>query len=1085
MKYYRYLFMVLVLLVVNTSQAWAQTAAVVTGKVSELFNGKSEPLMGVNVQFVNASNRSLGGAITNLDGNFNIQVPKGEKNLTLVFSYIGMKTQRIKFNGQSQLNVVMQSDSHALSDVEVVASRVDRNNMGITQKEMISSTQKVDMDDIVMNSPVTSVEEALQGQLAGVDILTGGGDPGAKGSIRIRGTSTLNSNAEPLIVIDGVPYTDDLDDNYDWANSNNEDLSALLNLSPTDIKSVEVLKDASATAIWGTRGANGVLVITTKSGSRVKTSFSFSSKYTAKFEPESIPMLNGDQYTALMQEAIWNAGNYKGLGTGSSTLELLYNTPQIGYDPSYTYFDEYNQNTDWLNEVRKTAMKWENNFSMSGGGEKATYRFSLGYLTDGGTTIGTNLTRFNTALKITYDFSDKLRFYANFSYTESNQDANYYTNVRSEAMAAMPNKSPYYIDDTTKERTDNYFSYNSDYEGAFKDGSNYNAVAMARESENSTRSREGKLDLHADYKILPGFTYSGLVSLKLRGIRGHKFLPQSAIGVAWTDSYANRSTDSSSDNYSLQTENKLMFIKNWKERHQLIATGVLRTSQSRGTSYSSTTSGNASPGLSDPIIGSSVAGIGSGESESRSISSIFQANYTLLDRYVFQGTVSMEGNSAMGEDNRWGLFPAGGVSWNAHYEPFLRDVDWVDEVKLRAAVGQSGNTAKGTSYFGAYSAISGGYMDMPAIEPTRMQLNSLKWETTTEYNVGTDLGFFKNRLRFTVDYYHKFTKDLLQSGLSIPSTTGYSKLNYFNSGKMENYGWEARADVVMFENKKWKVSGYVNLSHNENKITELPSTMSQNTYDQVKNGQYASIIAAGRPVGSFYGFRYLGVYMDEQDTYARSANGKVMNDLEGKPIVMQNDRKEVTPGDAKYEDINHDGVINKYDIVYLGNYNPLLTGGWGLSIRYDRFTLRADFYGRIGSKIINKARMDNESMYNKNNQSTAVLNRWKKIGDNTDIPRALYNDGLNYLGSDRFVEDNSYMRLKTLSLSYSLPKTLCNRIGFNTMSCFVTGYNLFTWTNYTGQDPEVKIPGKPTSFAMDTATTPCSIQLSCGVNLSF
>lgn len=1088
MKCSKYILLLFACLFTGMGGAWAQNA-VISGKVTELFDGKSEPLMGVNVQFVNAINRSLGGTITNLDGVYNLQVPQGENNLTIVFSYIGMKSVRIQYTGQTSLNVVMESDAQTVAEVEVTARRLDRNSMGITQKEMISSTQKVSMDDLIMTSPVSSIEEALQGQLSGVDILMGGGDPGAKGSIRIRGTSTLNSDAEPLIVIDGVPYTDDLDDDYDWSNSNNEDLSALLNLSPSDIESVEVLKDASATAIWGSQGANGVLVITTKKGSRGKTSFNFSSKFTSKYEPSGIPMLNGDQYVALMNDAIWNAANYKGITNASTELTLLFDTPEIGYDPSYRYFDEYNQNTDWLDEVKSNAFKWEGNFAMSGGGEKATYRFSLGYLTEEGTTIGTNLNRFNTSLRVTYDFSDKLRFNVNFTYNESDQDAGYYENIRSVAYSAMPNKSPYYIDDATGQRTSQYFSYTSDYEGSFsqsssKRASNYNPVAMARESENNTRTREGKLNLQADYIILPGFTYKGLVSLQLKGVRGHKFLPQSAIGVAWTDSYANRSTDSGSDAYTLQTENQLLYIKDWAEKHQLIATGVLRTKQSRSTSFSTTTSGNASAGLSDPINGSSVVTAGSSESESRTVSAIVQANYTLMDRYVFQATANLEGNSAMGEDNRWGIFPAGGVSWNAHYEPFLREIRWIDEVKLRASVGQTGNSAKGTSYFGAFSAISGGYMGMAAIEPVRMQLNTLKWETTTDFNVGADLGFLNNRLRFTVDIYHRWTKDLLQTDVSIPTTTGYDELEYMNSGKMENYGWEVRADVVPIQTKKWRLTAYVNLSHNENKITELPSNMSTDTYT-LSNGTYASIVAAGRPVGSFYGFRYLGVYQNTEDTYARDADGNIMNDLNGNPIVMQNGSYVVCPGDAKYEDINNDGVINEYDIVYLGNYNPLLTGGFGFNLRYDRITLSASFYGRYGSKVINTTRMNNEAMYGTSNQSTAVLNRWRKEGDDTDIPRALYNTGLNYLGSDRFVEDNSYLRLKTLSLSYNLPTDFCRRLGVNNLNVFVTGYNLFTWTNYTGQDPEVKIPSTPTDFAEDTATTPCSIQVSFGLNLSF
>ena len=248
------------------------------------------------------------------------------------------------------------------------------------------------------------------------------------------------------------------------------------------------------------------------------------------------------------------------------------------------------------------------------------------------------------------------------------------------------------------------------------------------------------------------------------------------------------------------------------------------------------------------------------------------------------------------------------------------------------------------------------------------------------------------------------------------------------------------------------------------------------------NGNYAFRYEVGRPLGSFYGYRYLGVYQNKDATYARDEAGNIMKDVEGNPIVMQNGTAVVCPGDAMYEDINHDGVINEYDIVYLGNAQPTLTGGFGLNISYKQFKLSANFYGRYGMDVINQARMNNESMYGTANQSKAVLRRWRNEGDDTDIPRALYNEGYNYLGSDRFIEDASYLRLKSLSLTYRLPKNLTTSWGLTNMDVFVTGYNLFTWTNYTGQDPEVK---PSSTLTKDTAVTPTSIQFTCGVNLSF
>lgn len=1089
-----YVLMILLLCFVG-KEVIAQTRPVVSGVVTELIGNMKEPLVGVNVTVVNSQNRTLSGTITNLNGQYNLKIPTDEKNLTIVYSYIGMKSKRIKYTGQKALNVQLDSDVSQVDEVVVEASRIERSDMGISQLEQVSATQKIQMDELVATSPVSSVEEVLQGQLAGVDIMTGGGDPGTRSTINIRGISTLNGAIDPLIVIDGVPTNTNIGDDFDFATANEEDLGALLSISPSDIESVEVLKDASATAIWGTRGANGVLVIKTKKGKIGKISFNFSSKFTANVQPSTIPMLNGNEYTALMNEAIWNSANYVGVSNAESYLRLLFDTPEIGYQPNWKYFDEFNQNTDWLEDVSRTAYTWENNFSMTGGGEKATYRFSLGYLTDNGTTIGTSLKRLNTMMRVDYRFSNKLKFGADFAFTQADRDANWTSNVRSVAFSKMPNKSPYVMGDNG-ERTEDYFTYQTnDWEGLFtgSNSSNYNPVAMVNEATNHVQQRSGKFTFRMDYKILPGLTYNGWVSINMSSTKSDKFLPQIVTGVAWTSQYANMSSEGYSEGLSIQTENRLNYLKRWNEnKHQLIATLVYRTSQSTSSSYASATSGMASSSMSDPVIGTSVQSMGSGESEGRSLSGVALLNYTLMQRYVFHSALNIESSSAMGRNKRMAYFPSAGISWNIQNEPFLESVheSWLTEAKLRFGVGQSGAAPKGNSvYLGAFEAKDN-YINMPSIVPKRMQLDKLKWQTSTEYNYGADFGFFNNRLRLTFDYYRKYTKDLLQPKVGIPSSTGYSTVAYINSGKMQNEGWELRADAVFFQNKDWRVSGYVNVARNKNRITELPINMNEESGvaesdADLQNGKYAARAVVGQPFGAFYGFRYKGVYQNKDATYARDVNGGIMNDINGNPIIMKNGIYNCYPGDAMYEDINHDGVINKYDMVYLGNSQPLVTGGAGISVKYKQVSLNAFFHGRFGQSIVNIARMNNESMYGKSNQSTAVLRRWKKEGDQTDIPRALYNEGRNFLGSDRFVEDASFLRLKTLTLNYAFPRKLCQRWGFNTLSIFATGYNLITWTNYTGQDPEVRTPGTVYQLAADGATTPCSIRFSFGVNMNF
>jgi TonB-linked SusC/RagA family outer membrane protein len=1009
--------------------------------------------------------------------------------LKIVFSFIGLKPQTFHYTGQTELNVTMQEDAIALGDVVITKERLDKNEMGITTREQTFATQRIKMEDVVETLPVSSVEEALQGRLAGVDIIAGG-DPGAKSSIRIRGTATLNSNADPLIVINGVPYSTDIDDTFDFATANNEDYADMLNINPYDIETIEVLKDAASTAVYGTKGANGVLLITTKKGTKGKTRFTFSSKATSKVEPDAIPMLDGDEYVAFIQDAIWNTANAQGIANSSSYLELLFDTPEINYNTDWRYFDEYNANTDWLSYVKKDAFISDNSFSMSGGGDKATYRFSLSYLDEGGTTVGTDLKRLTTSLNISYRFSDKLRVDADFTYSDSDKKDNWSSNVRSEALSKMPNKSPFWIDDATGLPTDNYFirQNSEEFQGAFNGSRNFHPIIMANESYNNTLQKEDKMTFRINYDILEGFNYSGYVSMKFKTVNNRKFLPQSATDVTIDNTYANRSTDAYSNNLSLQSENKLMYRKNWEDRHNIVATALWRTAQSVSSNYSTEIYGAATAGMSDPVTGGSIRTLGSSNSEVRTLSGIGSFNYTFLNRYIINGTVNFEGKSSLGKTNRWGLFPSVGVAWHAQEESFLQDVEWLDQLKFRASIGQSGQAPGGTApYVGTYSSV-GEYITSPAIAPNSMQLNNLKWESSTEYDVGVDYGMWDNKLTMTFDYYYKYTTDLLQTDVSIPSSTGYNNqentISYFNSGELSNKGWEYRIDYEVFKNKDWRGVANFNINRNVNKIEALPDNMTESTYS-LSNGNYAQKLVAGTPVGSFFGFKYAGVFQNKADTYARDEEGNIMVNLNGDPIVMKNGNYTCYPGDAHYVDLNYDGIINEKDIIYIGNSMPLVTGGGGFNIKYRNLSLTTFFHYRLGQKIINQTRMESEAMYGTNNQSKAVLRRWRNEGDDTNIPRALWKYGLNYLGSDRFVEDCSFLRLKTISLSYEVPKSFCQKIHTNSISVFVTGYDLFTWSNYTGQDPEVTLPSKLTDLAVDDAQTPRSKRYAAGLTVNF
>ncbi|MBN2164699.1 MAG: SusC/RagA family TonB-linked outer membrane protein [Marinilabiliaceae bacterium] len=1088
----KYKITVVLLLAVSFMQAQTR---VLTGKVKDT---TGEPLTGCNIHIENELHRALSGTIADFDGNFRLSIPDGEK-LSIVFSFIGYKTKQIAYTGQNSTNITLEAEDVTLDDVMVVSERVERNSLGLSAKEVVTSTQMFSMEALE-STPSTSIEDALQGRLANVDIV-GGGDPGSRSSIRIRGTSSLNASSEPLIVIDGVPYPTTIDDDFNFSTANDDDLGALVNISPADIESIEVLKDAAATAIWGSKGANGVLIFKTKKGKKGKTRFSFNSKFDIKKEPNTIPMLNSDQFVTLMKDEVWNA--FLDDGWSNYTITEILNKKEIQQDPKWIYYDEYNQETDWLNEVTQTGFTSDNSFSMSGGGDKATYRISLGYLSETGTTIGTGMDRFNTLVGLEYRFSDKFKLTADFSYSQADIESNWsrdkVSNPRAEALKKMPNMSPYYIDDATGERTSEYFTPYKNLQGTWNPAEKenpgekeymYNPVAMVNESFNNSTKRNGRVNFGAIYSILPGLEYRSILGFDMRTSKNKKLLPNIVTGVSMIDKDSNLSSDLLSDAMYIQTENRLIYRKTFAERHKLILTGIFQTYEGRTAGYASNTSGTSSTHLSDPTAGGKIPDgtMGSGNAITRSLGFISNAHYTFNDKYTISAGFRREANSSMGAANRWGSFPTVGAAWHFGDENFLKAVSWINSGKLRLSWGQSGNAPGGSSpYIGTFKGSDKRYITMSSVEAIKPQLDNLKWETVTQTNVGVDLELLQNRLRITGEVYYKLTTDLLQKEVAIPSTVGYknNEVAWYNSGSMSNRGFEVIVGYDIIKKKDWSFTTDINISKNINKVIELPDNMNFTSFE-LKNGEYAHKIIEGNPLGSFYGFRCLGVYQNIDETYARDLDGDIIYNMAGEPVIMQNGTYQAYPGDAKYEDINGDGVIDIYDIVYIGNAMPLLTGGVGFTLKYKNISLSSFFHGRYGFKIVNATRMSNESMIGTGNQSTSTLKRWRREGDNTIIPRALYGRGNNYLGSDRFVEDGSFIRLKTLSLKYSLPKKIIKEWGIDRLDLWVTGYDLFTWTKYTGQDPEVSLSSSsPYMLSVDKSNTPKAKRYAIGLTMNF
>lgn len=1048
------------------------------GVIKGIIRDQDGPMIGAAVYWQNKDNRVLSGQISNENGEYFLPIIPNAKDLNIAFSFIGMKTKIIAYTGQKILNVTLESEATDLEEVIISVKLKDRDKMGVISEDLGVARQKLNLEDF-QDMAVTSVEDMLQGKLTNVDIIAGSGDPGAKSSIRIRGTSSLNASNEPLIVIDDVPTDTEISTEFDFGTADVEDFGALVNISPNDIQSIEVLKDAAATALWGSKAANGVLLITTKRGSKGKPRFSVSQKFSISWEPKAIEMLSADEYVTLMQDALWNKAQYKGFQS-ADVKAFQEDYKEIRYDPAYEYFNEFNQETDWLSLVVQNPFNSDTYFSMSGGGDRAAYAFSLGYLKDTGTTIGTDFNRITARLNLDYTLSKKLRVSSSFSYAEGNRDQPY-ASPRNGAMTKMPNMSPWVLD-ANGNTTDEYFTAPK---GTLQ-GDQGNPLALARESINNTINRAMDAKFTLNYRMMAGLQLNANVAFKLETNKNRLFYPYQASGKDWLHTDFNYAVDGSSNSVAVYSNTRLTYSKTF-DKHALVFSAVAETSEGNGSNHNSAISTVGSGEMADPSGSGRIVKMSSSESQSRKVGFMGSVNYNFNERYNFNARIRSDANSKTGRNSRWGTFPALSAQWHLSNESFIKTAEWISDIRINGSWGQTGNSPSGSfTYVGTLSPEDS-YMDQPAIKPSSMQLDKLKWETTTSYNVGFLASFYKEKITVEFDHYRKRTDDLLQSGMGISSITGYSSVGWYNSGKTENKGWELAINL----NNIININGFtisfsnLNLARNKNVILELPENKEEDKYTNT-NGVYANKQLEGRPLGAFFGYNCLGVYQNTNETYARDQEGNIMRDVHGKEVVTSIfGTQAVFPGDARYADQNYDGVINKYDMVYLGNSMPIVTGGGSIRLAYKGLTLRTSFHFRLGQKVVNQARMDMEKMNNANNQRRSVLKRWRYEGDDTDIPRALYGAGYNYLGSDRFVENNSFLKCKDLTLSYNLPKNLVQKWGLQRCNFYVTTYNLFTITKYKGQDPETSIPSGFTQLASDKSLTPRARKIALGITVDF
>ena len=1097
---------ILMVTLLVTTALHAQTISSVHGTVSDDMG----PLMGATVCEIDGNGRIINSAITDLNGNFTMKV-KNQKD-KIRFSYVGLKTQSLPID-RTTYKVHMTSAT-TLKEVTVKSKRrVTGNGLPIPQREVSSATQTLSMKEFEGMS-FTSVDEALQGRIAGLDIIGNSGDLGSGSTMRLRGSSSLSTltDANPLIVVDGnVRQVDQ--SNFDVATANNEKFAELLNINPEDIADIRVLKDAAATAIYGSQGGNGVIELTTKRGTRGQPRLSYSLKLTGTYQPSGYDLLNGDDYTMMLKESYFNP----------QQSDVAANIPELNYNPSYSEYEQYNNNTDWRDAVTQWGLRQNHYVTIAGGGEKATFRIGGGFDHETGTIIKQKLQRFSTRVALDYNVSERIRVSTNFALTYTKNNRNY-EDLLANALKKMPNMSIYEQDPVTGADTPAYYTMLQSGSSIFNnDQKKYsNPVAVAELAKNNQATYDMTPELIIQYQLLGmdddhwQLNWRGSVYFNIFNSYDEKFYPQELTTQSW-QSGVNKSYDGSSKSVSINTKQTLTLIPAFKNKdHSAMLMGRFELTSGSSTGQSEDKNG-APTGITTTKGGGKITGLNSWYNQSRSMYYTLSAHYAYKGRYIADFTLRADGTTRFGPNNRWGYFPSVSLKW------ILSDEPWMEKLKptlsmlaVRPSWGRVGTQPNQNYLYTSKYSGADRYIDMSAMAPQNIRLTDLKWQINTSYNIGVDLGFFDDRLNLVIEAYRSTVTDLLVEKYRIPSNTGFSNVPYRNSGKMRNTGWEFHITTnKLIKKGKFTFDMNANFGNNRQEVLEIYEFLLRNYNSDFgyNNGETLRRVQLNNPLGAIYGFRYKGVYQYNYSTVedmtpaerekflaegktapvAMNEKGEVILDAKGAPLRMMYNYENDTSGkdyrfnggDAIYDDVNHDGQINALDIVYLGSSLPKLTGGFGFTFNYGAWRLTTQFTYRYGNKIINKARLSAEAMVNNDNQSQAVNYRWRKEGDVTSIPRAMYGDGSNYntLISDRFVEDGSYLRMGYAQLSYALTKKQLKWIGLNGISFYASANNPFVLTKYTGVDPDISAAGYDP--AVDWAQTPRSRSYTLGITVNF
>lgn len=1065
MKKKRMLFKTILLFLFIFSTSTLSAQVLITGQVVD---EKGETLIGVTIKVKNDEKK---GTVTDIDGKFSISVAK--KTDILMFSYVGYTPLEKQVTPAKPMSIAMVEDSKFLDEVVVIGYQ------NIRRRDLTGSVAKANLDDM-LKAPVPSFDQALAGRLAGVQVSSSEGTPGGTMNIVIRGNNSITQENSPLYVIDGFPV---------------EDPTVSASINPNDIESIDVLKDASATAIYGARGANGVIMITTKKGKVGAPQINYDFSAGVQWLSNKIKMMDAYEFVKLQSEIYTaaemsgNFGYYQTYEGHTYSLEDYRNVPQY----------------DWQDKIFRDAWQQSHNLSVTGGTTEARYNASLSYFDQNGIVLRSNYNKMqgrlgfnvrkkklNTNLSVNYNRSVTTGaspsqnsysgmnnlFYSVWGYRPVTQPStplsSLLDNIRDEG-----------IETVNDYRFNPIMSLQNDYRKNYITYLQFNGFA------------EYEIINNLRLKISGGYTTDNRRGETFNNSKTRYGYPGSTSGV--------NATLTTSEKATWLNENTISYSKTFNKKHNINGVAGI-TAQESLYKYNSVST------IQIPYESLGMAGMDQGtpsiidaviQSESL-LSYLGRFNYDYASKYYLTASFRADGSSKFDKSNRWGYFPSMSAAWTFTEESFLKDKKTIlDSGKFRFGWGQTGNNR-----IGAYDrfarldmlfATSGNYttpngvshgvypvgnnVNSVGVVPISLPNKGLKWETTSQTNAGIDLVFLKDRINFTADWYDKTTSDLLFF-TELPLSSGYGGAMR-NIGKVRNRGWEFTINTMNVNTKDFKWSSNFNIAFNTNKVLNLAENVESKTtiatFDQNFNSTPSYIAKVGMPIGMMYGYLYDGTYKLEEFDYVGG------NYILKPGIANYSSEANTQPGYPKYRDINGDGLIDSNDRTIIGRGDPKHIGGFTNNFEYKGFDLSVFLQWSYGNDILNANRLMFENGFNKKkdlNQFASYANRWTFDNPNSDIPR-VSSSSSNLVMSSRIVEDGSYLRIKTIALGYTIPAKLLKKLQISKARVYVSAQNLYTFTNYSGYDPEVSIKNNALTPGLDFSAYPRSASFNFGLNLSF